>query len=366
MITNDLTNLLKIEFPIIQAPMAGGITTSELVATASNNGALGMIAAGYMSPIQLREQIREVKQLTTNNFGVNLFVPSKFEISENKVEMANSLLNRYREQLNIHEEETTLPNTEDASYSYKEQIRVVIEEKVPICSFTFGVPTADEMGKFKQHNVTTIGTATTVEEAIYIEKLGMDAVVLQGSEAGGHRGNFISSHEEGLIGLMSLIPQVSDNVSVPIIAAGGIMDGRGLTAALCLGAKAVQMGTAFLTCEESGAHPLHKEAVMYSKNGDTTLTRAFSGKWARGIKNIFTMEMEEHVETVPIFPIQNALTQSIRKASANQNNKEYMSLWSGQSATLARIETVEQLVKRVMDETRKVSGGDEPPTNVFP
>lgn len=360
MFTNDLTNLLKIEFPIIQAPMAGGITTSELVATASNNGALGMIAAGYMSPIQLREQIREVKQLTTNNFGVNLFVPSKFEISENKVEMANSLLNRYREQLNIQEEEITLPNTEDASYSYKEQIQVVIEEKVPICSFTFGVPTADEMGIFKQHNVTTIGTATTVEEAIYIEKMGMDAVVLQGSEAGGHRGNFISSHEEGLIGLMSLIPQVSDNVSVPIIAAGGIMDGRGLTAALCLGAKAVQMGTAFLTCEESGAHPLYKKTIIDSKDGDTTLTRAFSGKWARGIKNKFTTEMEEHVETVPIFPIQNALTQSIRKASANQNNKEYMSLWSGQSATLARIETVEQLVKRVMDETRKVSRGMNP------
>jgi len=365
MFTNDLTNLLKIDFPIIQAPMAGGISTSKLVATASKNGALGMIAAGYMSPIQLREQIREVKQLTTHNFGVNLFVPNKFEISENGIEMANSLLKRYREELNIQGEKIKLPNMKSSIHSYKEQIKVVIEEKIPICSFTFGVPTADEMGKFKEHNIITIGTATTVEEAVSIEELGMDVVVIQGSEAGGHRGNFISSHEEGLIGLMSLIPQVSDHVSIPIIAAGGIMDGRGLTAALCLGAKAVQMGTAFLTCKESGAHPLHKEAVMYSKYGDTTLTRAFSGKWARGIKNKFTMEMEEHVDTVPIFPIQNTLTQSIRKASANQNNKEYMSLWSGQSATLARIETVEQLVIRVMDEARKVSRGDDPPTNVF-
>ncbi|MEK3980991.1 nitronate monooxygenase [Psychrobacillus sp. FSL K6-2836] len=354
MLTNNLTNLLKIDYPIIQAPMAGGITTSKLVAAVSNNGALGMIGAGYMSPIQLREEIRDIKELTSSNFGVNLFVPCEFEISENEVEKTNRLLNRYREELNILEEKITLPNIENAFQSYMEQIQVVIEEKVPICSFTFGVPTADVMEKFKQHNVTTIGTATTVAEAISIEKLGMDAVVVQGSEAGGHRGNFISNHEESLVGLMSLIPQVADTVSIPVIAAGGIMDGRGLMAALCLGAKAGQMGTAFLTCEESGAHPLHKEAILHSKDVDTTLTRTFSGKWARGINNKFTMQMGKFEGTIPNFPIQNALTKSIRKASANQNNKEYMSLWAGQNAKLARGETVEQLVQRVMDEARIV------------
>ncbi|QUG42295.1 nitronate monooxygenase [Psychrobacillus sp. INOP01] len=356
MFTNNFTNLLKIDFPIIQAPMAGGITTSKFVAAVCNNGALGMIGAGYISPIQLREQIREVKELTSNSFGVNLFVPGEFEISENKIEIANRLLNRYREQLNIQEEKVTLPSVEDGFQSYMQQIQVVIEEKVPICSFTFGVPTADVMRKFKQHNVTTIGTATTVAEAISIEKLGMDAVVVQGSEAGGHRGNFIGDHEESLIGLMTLIPQVADIVNIPVIAAGGIMDGRGLMASLCSGAKAVQMGTAFLTCEESGAHPLHKEAIMHSKDGDTTLTRTFSGKWARGINNKFIMEMGEYEDTIPNFPIQNALTQSIRKASAHQNNKEYMSLWAGQNAKLARVETVEQLVQRVMNEARKVNG----------
>lgn len=355
MLTNDLTNLLKIDYPIIQAPMAGGITTSKFVAAVSNNGALGMIGAGYMSPIQLREQIREVKELTSNDFGVNLFVPGEFEILENEVEMANSLLNRYREELNIQVEKVTLPNMEKAFHSYREQIQVVIEEKVPICSFTFGVPTADVVAQFKQKGIISIGTATTIAEAIALEVVGMDAVVVQGSEAGGHRGNFISSHQESLIGLMSLIPQVSENVSIPVIAAGGIMDGKGLMAALCLGAKAVQMGTAFLTCEQSGAHPLHKEAIIHSKDEDTTFTRTFSGKWARGIKNKFMMEMEEHEGDLPNFPIQNALTQSIRKASASQNNKEYMSLWSGQNATLARIETVEELVQRVMDEARKIN-----------
>lgn len=354
MFKNEITRLLSIENPIIQAPMAGGITTSTLVATVSNNGALGMIGAGYMSSIQLQKQIREVKELTSNSFGVNLFVPGKFMHLENEVKIANSLLKRYREELNIQEEDFTLPNMENAFLSYMEQIQVVIEEKVPICSFTFGVPTADVMEKFKQHNITTIGTATTVTEAISIEQLGMDAVVVQGSEAGGHRGNFISSHEESLIGLMSLIPQVADAIKIPVIAAGGIMDGRGLMAALCLGAKAVQMGTAFLTCEESGAHSLHKEAIIHAKDEYTTLTRTFSGKWARGIKNNFIIEMEEYENVIPSFPIQNALTQSIRKASAIQNNKEYMSLWSGQSATLAKNETVEELVQRVMNEARKV------------
>lgn len=355
MFTNNLTNLLKIDLPIIQAPMAGGITTSKLVATVSNNGALGMIGAGYMSPIQLQKQIREVKELTSNNFGVNLFVPNEFKIMANEVESANRVLNRYRSELNIQGEDATIPSVESAFHSYMQQVEVVIEEKVPICSFTFGTPTPNIIKELKKHKLTTIGTATTVVEAIVIEKLGMDAVVVQGSEAGGHRGNFISTHEEGLIGLSSLIPQVVDHIHIPVIAAGGVMDGRGLGAALLLGAKAVQMGTAFLTCEESGAHALHKEAIMSSEVGDTILTRTFSGKWARGIKNKFTMEMEEYEDTLPNFPVQNSLTQSIRKASASQNIKDYMSLWAGQGAPLARIEKVEELIQRVKAEAMKIN-----------
>lgn len=354
MFENDITKILSIDFPIIQAPMAGGITTSKLVAAVSNNGALGMIGAGYMSPIQLREQIREVKERTSNHFGVNLFVPDEFTILEIEVEMANRLLNRYREELNIQAEKVELPSVEIAFHSYMQQIQVVIEEKVPICSFTFGLPAADIVALLKGHGIISIGTATTLAEALVIEGAGMDMVVVQGSEAGGHRGNFISDHEDSLIGIMSLIPQVADNVNIPIIAAGGIMDGRGLMASLSLGASAVQMGTAFLTCEESGAHSLHKEAIIDSKDGDTTFTRAFSGKWARGVKNKYIREMEEYEETIPNFPVQNALTQSIRKASANQNNKEYMSLWAGQNANLAKIEKVEELIQRVINEARKI------------
>lgn len=345
---NKLTNLLNIDHPIIQAPMAGGITTSTLVAAVSNNGALGMIGAGYLSPAQLREQIKEVKQLTSKGFGVNLFVPNDFEVTEDEMDIASDLLHKFQTQLNIENEPVILPRMEDALQVYNEQIQVIIEERVPICSFTFGVPSIETIEQLKQHAIILIGTATTVLEAKAIENLGMDAVVVQGSEAGGHRGNFLSGHEEGLIGVMSLIPQVADQVTIPVIAAGGIMDGRGLMAALSLGAKAVQMGTAFLTCEESGAHPVHKEAILNAKDEDTTLTRAFSGKWARGIQNKFIIEMQEHEAEILMFPVQNTLTQSIRKASSSQNNKDFMSLWSGQSPTLAKNETVEALIQRIM------------------
>ncbi len=175
-------------------------------------------------------------------------------------------------------------------------------------------------------------------------------VVMQGSEAGGHRGNFIDGHQESLVGLMSLIPQAVDNVSIPVIAAGGIMDGRGLMASLFLGAQGVQMGTAFLTCIESGAHKVHKEAILNADEDQTTFTRAFSGKWARGIKNKFIADMLEHELLVPDFPVQNLLTQVIRKTCSGQNNQDFMSLWSGQSPRLTKSQTVERLMKDIMSE----------------
>ncbi|MDI2588318.1 nitronate monooxygenase [Psychrobacillus sp. NEAU-3TGS] len=353
MLTNLLTKLLKIDYPIIQAPMAGGITTSKLVAAVSNNGALGMIGAGYLSPTQLQEQIREVKELTSKSFGVNLFVPNDFQVTEDEIDVASKLLHKFQAQLNIENEQSVIPNKDDAFEVYNEQIKVIMEEKVPICSFTFGVPSVEIISQLKQHGIILIGTATSVVEAKAIEKLGMHAVVVQGSEAGGHRGNFISNHEESLVGLMSLIPQVSDHVSIPVIAAGGIMDGRGLLASLYLGAKAVQMGTAFLTCEESGAHPVHKEAILQAKDEDIIFTRAFSGKWARGIQNKFTTEMQKHEADILPFPVQNTFTQSIRKASSSQNNKDFMSLWSGQSPTLAKNETVEMLIQRIIKRAEK-------------
>ncbi|MBS4202149.1 nitronate monooxygenase [Bacillus sp. FJAT-49732] len=354
MLANELTDLLQIDYPIIQAPMAGGISTTKLVSSVSNHGGLGMIGAGYLNPPQTREQIREVRQSTGNNFGVNLFVPTSFQRSDEKVRLANDLLGPIHDLLEIEKNEISSPTNESLVESFNAQVAVVIEEKVPTCSFTFGIPSIEIIDTLKKHNIIVIGTATTVKEAMEIEKAGMDMVVVQGSEAGGHRGTFINGYHESLVGLMSLIPQVVDNVKIPVIAAGGIMDGRGLMASLCLGAKGVQMGTAFLTCVESGAHEMHKDAILHSTEDQTVLTRAFSGKWARGIKNKFIADLQEHETSFPDFPIQNSLTKDIRKAASVQNNPEFMSLWSGQSLRLAKKQTVETLMKKMIDEAAKI------------
>jgi nitronate monooxygenase len=355
MLKNKMTELLKIEYPVIQAPMAGGITTSKLVVEVSNAGGLGMIGAGYMTPIQIREQIKEIKPLTSEPFGINLFVPNEFTYTKSEVKSAIQKLQPIRTQLHINKENNIdIPTCNQVMETFNEQIKVVIEERVPVCSFTFGIPSKEIISELKMNGIILIGTATTVEEAIEAQKSGMDMVVVQGSEAGGHRGNFISQSQDSLIGLMSLIPQVVDHVTIPVIAAGGIMDGRGLMASLCLGALGVQMGTAFLTCFESGAHPIYKDAIMHAKENQIVLTRAFSGKYARGIKNKFIEEMEKHEDSLPDFPVQNALTQPIRKAATSQQNPEYLSLWSGQSPRLARNQSVKMLFKTILTETDNI------------
>lgn len=351
MLDNTLTTLLQIKYPIIQAPMAGGITTSELVAEVSNAGGLGSIGAGYMSPSQIKQQIKTLKQLTSRPFSINLFVPHPFDVTEDELIEANEALNPIREKLNLHHKGSTkLPTYDQLMENFNEQIETIIEEKVPICSFTFGIPPNNVIRKLKQHHITLIGTATSVREAIEIEKAGMDLIVVQGSEAGGHRGSFLNKNENG-IGLMSLIPQVVDKVTIPVIAAGGIMDGRGIVASLYLGAMGVQMGTAFLTCVESGASETFKEEILHTDEDEIVLTRSFSGKWARGINNEFIKEMKQYETSLLVFPLQNALTEEIRKLSTTQNNREYMSLWSGQSPRLAKKQTVHTLMEKLITET---------------
>lgn len=336
----DLLQSLAVEHPIFQAPMAGGITTSKLVVEVANHGGLGSVGAGYMSADELRKQIREIKQLTSNPFSVNLFIPEEPEHTEEEKQAASRLLQPIREKLNIT---TTQPNMKLTS-NFDEQIRVIIEEKVPICSFTFGLPDSRTINLLKQNDIVAIGTATTVREAQLAEETRLDAVVAQGFEAGGHRGSFTSNAETTPIGLMALLPQIVDQVHIPVIGAGGIMDGRGVAAALALGASAVQMGTAFLMCEESGALDIHRQAIQSSHETATILTNVFSGKYARGISNEFVRRMQGHSEKILHYPLQNTITQPIRKAAKQQKRDEFMSLWSGQSTRLAKQQTVAELM----------------------
>jgi nitronate monooxygenase len=201
-----------------------------------------------------------------------------------------------------------------------------------------------------------IGTATTVEEALALEQGGVDAIVTQGSEAGGHRSTFSGPFDTGMVGILALVPQVVDAVTVPVIASGGIMDGRGIAAALALGASAVQMGTAFLTCDEAGIPNTYKDAILRAREQETRLTRAFSGRPARGIVNRFMTEIERADAPAAIlpFPLQNALTRPLRNAAARQGRVDYLSLWAGQGVRLARRQPAATLIARLAHETETV------------
>src|SRR5215218_8247608 len=339
------TKALGIKHPIVLAPMAGGPTTPNLVAAVSNAGGLGSLGAAYLPPETLREQVREIRSLTDAPFGVNLFVPTPFEAEPEEIERANVLLGPYREELGIESPE--VPSSFEESFD--DQFEVVLEERVPVFSFTFGVPREEQLRRLRDAGAITVGTATTVREGLRLEESGVDVIVAQGGEAGGHRGTFLGDFRDALIGTMAIVPQMVDALSVPVIAAGGIMDGRGLAAAIVLGAEAAQMGTAFLACEESGTHPEFKKAVLGAAEDETAVTRVFSGRAARGIKNRFLVEVGEHEEELPPFPVQNALTRDVRATAQRQGHPEFMSLWAGQAAQLASPATAAQIVEGVVD-----------------
>ena len=354
-LSTRVTELLRIEHPIIQAGMAGGATTPRLVAAVSEAGGLGTLGAAYMAPDAIRGAVAEIRSLTGRPFAVNLFVPEAFDPSLYDPREVNAPLAQYREELGIE----ALGEITDFVQPFEDQLAVVLEERVSVFSFTFGVPERAQISALKEAGAVLVGTATTVREGLVLEERCVDAVVGQGSEAGGHRGTFIGDFESALVGTMALVPQLADSLNVPVVAAGGIMDGRGLAAALVLGAEGVQMGTAFLPCPESGIHPKYKEAVLAVESEETALTRAFSGKPARGIRNRFLSEMDG--EEVPEYPVQNAYTRDIRAAAAKEDRIELLSLWAGQAARLGRAMPAAEVVEgTVREATRSLSALNPP------
>ncbi|WP_342514126.1 nitronate monooxygenase [Sporosarcina sp. FSL K6-1522] len=336
---NDLTTMLAIDYPIIQAPMAG-VTTPEFVAASAEAGVLGSVGAGYLSAEDTRQFIREVQKRTDKAFAVNLFVPEHVEMNQLYLREAYEALQPIGQQLGMPFWKAPLSESE-----FDGQVQVLIEEGVKIASFTFGLPDEKTVRLLKEHGVHVIGTATTVEEATLAEQSGMDAVVVQGSEAGGHRGSFAG--ELTLIPLAKLLPEVVAAVEIPVIAAGGIATKAHMEQALLAGAQAVQIGTALLATDESGAHPKYKQAIFEAEEGCTTLTKAFSGKTARGIRNQFIMDMRDAV--LAPYPYQNDLTKGIRKAAAAQGKSEFMSLWAGESVHLTQDGSVKAIIERFVE-----------------
>jgi nitronate monooxygenase len=350
----NLLQRLQFDHPIIQAPMAGGGDTPDLVAAVCNAGALGFIGGAYLTPQQIVEASRAVRAKTSRAFGINLFAPQLPAESGISAEAAMQRLGGYYAELGLH----APAQSEAASYTLREQLIVALESGASAFSFTFGIFPADAIAAIRERGMLAMGTATTVDEAIALEKAGVDAVVAQGSEAGGHRGTFSGDFSAAMIGTISLVPQIVDAVRLPVIASGGIMDGRGIAAALALGASAVQLGTAFLTCDEAGIPDAYKNAIQQAHEDHTRVTRCFSGRPARGIVNRFMSEMESagSVETILPFPLQNALTRPLRAAAAQQGRAEFLSLWAGQGVRMARQEPAAKLVAQLVRETETAIG----------
>ncbi|MCY7438707.1 NAD(P)H-dependent flavin oxidoreductase [Bacillus altitudinis] len=335
----EFTALLQIEHGIIQAPMAGGAVTPQLVAAVSQYGGLGSLASGYVQPEKMRQQIRQVKQLTSRPFQVNVFVPEP--ISETKTEDVSFWTDR----LPVIPEAQIIPSEEELWKDYEQKINILQEEEVLAVSFTFACPNEQTIHHLKQKGIFLIGTATTKKEALLLEEKGMDAIVLQGSEAGGHRGTFLPSKGDALQGLFCLISDVKSVCHIPLIAAGGITDRTTMKAALALGADAVQIGTRFLASQESAAADVYKKALLQAEGSETAMTRLFSGKKARGIVNQWMEEERRNEDRVLPYPIQHVWTTPMRKAAAAAGNPEQMALWAGQGVgRIHSILTVEEIM----------------------
>jgi nitronate monooxygenase len=345
---NRLVEILGVRYPIIQAPMAGGPSTPELVATVSEAGGLGSLGLAYTPPDAMRSAIAAVRERTQNPFGVNLFVlgrPPEADLAD-----ASALLDPFRAELGLD----TPPPPRPPPFTIDDTYAVVIEQRPPVFSFTFGAPSVELVRELQGGGTRVLGTATTVAEAQELERLGVDAVVAQGSEAGGHRGTFSAEFDAALVGGLALVPQVVDAVSIPVVAAGGIMDGRGIVAALALGASGAQLGTAFLATPESGAHELHKRAVLDGTEESTTVTPAFTGRHARGIRNRLVRELDPQRARLAPFPLQGLVASDVREEAARRGDPELMTLLAGQGLRLARDLPAAEIVERLVSEAEEV------------
>ena len=330
---NRLTEILGIEYPIIQGPL-GGLASQRLTAAVSNFGGLGSFGGLGLAPDKLKDVIAEIRSLTSKPFAMNLWVSVEDEAA--RASDAAAFARSLAPLLPLLRELGASPPSykPHVPVRFEDQVRVLLDEKVPVFSFIFGIPPREILDECRAKKIIVIGTATTAEEARALADAGVDAVAASGSEAGGHRGSFLRAAQESITGTFSLVPQVADAIDLPLIAAGGIADARGVLAALLLGAEAVQMGTVFLSCEESGSNRLHREALL--KGGfQTGLTTAFTGRLARGIRNRLMEELDKPgVEVLP-YPLQRLLVRNVTSAAEGAGKPELMQMWAGQSAGIA-------------------------------
>ena len=345
----NLPELLGIEHPLIQAPMSG-VTTPELASAVSNAGALGSLGCGILPAEAVREQVAALRGLTNRSFNLNFFAHPKPNSDEASAMRASSRLQPYYDELGLG----SVPDpTEPFPTFDQKRLELALELRPRVVSFHFGLPEVNAVRELKRAGCVILSSATTVAEAVLLEQQGADAIIAQGAEAGGHRGTFTNAPGAGTVGTMALVPMVVDAVRVPVVAAGGIFDGRGIAAAFKLGAAGVQMGTAFLGCPEANVPTPYREALRAATDASTQVTRAFTGRPARILRNRLSEETEGQEQAILDFPLQASLTMSLgRNADGMMVRPDFLPLWSGQGASRIKEIPAGALVQRLVGEAQ--------------
>lgn len=352
-IETRFTKLLEIDLPIVQAPMAG-VSTPEMAAAVSNGGGLGSISVGAANAEKARDAIAATRQITNAAFNVNLFAHDPARANPAREAAWLAMLRPQFAEFDA-EPPSALNEIYRSIKDDDEMLEALIELAPPVVSFHFGLPSAERIGKLRSRGIVLFASATTVEEARAVEDAGVDVVVAQGWEAGGHRGIF-DPDEDRMIGTMALVPQVVDAVSIPVVAAGGITDGRGIAAALVLGADAVQLGTAFIGADESSAPEAYRSMLASPRGTRTAVTNAISGRAARGIENRFMIEYRDGPDLVPDYPIAYDAGKALAAAASGAGNSDFSAMWAGQAAALCKFEPSGAILARLTEETQRALG----------
>jgi len=342
-----LRELLGIDRPILLGPF-GGLSSPGLTAAVSELGGLGGYGLYGYSGERIRETVRAIRELTSRPFALNLWLPTGDEITPSDAELDAGFAGAVRGTTSLFDDlGIDVPPLPDRFLpELDEQVEAVLEARPAALSLVYGVPSPELVERARAAGIAVVGTATTVAEAIALEAGGVDAIVATGAEAAGHRVSFLRDAESSLVGTMALVPQVVDAVRVPVVAAGGIADRRGVAAAFALGAAGVQVGTAFLATQQSAATAAHRAAIRGASAEDTVLTRAMSGRLARGLRNRAVREIEAR-NAIARFPAQNWLTGQFRAVAAQRERGDLLSLWMGQAAPLARHEDAEAVFREL-------------------
>lgn len=345
------TTLLGIDYPILQGPFGGNLSSVELTATVSNAGGLGGFGAYTMSPQEIYDVDKQLKAATNKPYNINLWVSDHDQLESG---LSDEQYNTTREIFKPYFDEVGIPLPEKpAAFQsrFENQLEVILDVRPKVFSFMFGLLSPDVLEQCRRSGIVTVGAATTLDEAILLENSGVDMIIASGFEAGGHRASFLASAESSLTGTFVLLQLIREKVKIPVIAAGGIADGKGIAAALALGASAAQIGTAFLACDESNALPIHKEMLFSDAAKYTTLSRAYTGRLGRGLTSRVAKEIIGKEEAILPFPLQTTFISPLRKAALEKQKWDMILFWGGQIAPILKHTKAKILMDSLIEET---------------